>query len=128
MGRVSRTLSPLRAPPFSLTSPPRRYEQTQTIHGLPQPAGLVRCQRLPRPIYTPSTKGAVGEKDINITPAEARALVGDSHAARIEALALACYEAGAAYAEERGIIIVRSPPPRPLLFWCPRSGVLSRAC
>jgi phosphoribosylaminoimidazole-succinocarboxamide synthase len=92
-----------------LTHSPR-YQKTQTIHGLQQPAGLVQCQQLPQPIYTPSTKAELGDKDINISPDEARKLVGDKYAARIEELALACYKAGAAYAEERGIIIVRLMP------------------
>ncbi|KAL2130769.1 hypothetical protein VTI74DRAFT_5968 [Chaetomium olivicolor] len=81
------------------------YEKTQTIHGLSQPAGLARCERLPQPIYTPSTKAELGDKDINISPEEGRKIVGDKYASRIEELALACYKAGAAYAEERGIII-----------------------
>ncbi|KXX82718.1 Phosphoribosylaminoimidazole-succinocarboxamide synthase [Madurella mycetomatis] len=81
------------------------YEKSQTIHGLPQPAGLPRCAQLPQPIYTPSTKAELGDKDINISPEEARKIVGDKYASRIEELALACYKAGAAYAEERGIII-----------------------
>ncbi|GAB1315388.1 Bifunctional purine biosynthetic protein ade1 [Madurella fahalii] len=81
------------------------YEKSQTIHGLPQPAGLLRCAQLPQPIYTPSTKAELGDKDINISPEEARKIVGDKYASQIEELALACYKAGAAYAEERGIII-----------------------
>ncbi|KIN08897.1 hypothetical protein OIDMADRAFT_37886 [Oidiodendron maius Zn] len=81
------------------------YEKSQTIHGLAQPAGLSRCQQLSRPIYTPSTKAELGQKDVNITPAQARAIVGDKYASRIEDLVLACYKAGAAYAEERGILI-----------------------
>jgi len=85
---------------------PCRYQKTQTIHDLPQPAGLAQCERLPKPIYTPSTKAELGDKDINISPDEARKIVGDKYASRIEELALACYNAGAAYAEERGIIIV----------------------
>ncbi|RDW78419.1 hypothetical protein BP5796_06271 [Coleophoma crateriformis] len=81
------------------------YEKSQTIHGLPQPAGLLCCQRLPQPIYTPSTKAELGDKDLNITPDQARAIVGDKYASRIEDLVLACYKAGVAYAEERGILI-----------------------
>ncbi|KAK7756800.1 Bifunctional purine biosynthetic protein ade1 [Diatrype stigma] len=69
------------------------------------PAGLKRCQQLPKPIYTPSTKAELGEKDLNISPHEAKAIVGEKYASRIEELALSCYQAGAAYAEERGIII-----------------------
>ncbi|KAL7622194.1 Bifunctional purine biosynthetic protein ade1 [Parahypoxylon ruwenzoriense] len=82
-----------------------RYENHLTIHGLSQPAGLQRCQQLPQPIYTPSTKAELGEKDINISPDEARKIVGEKYAARIEELALACYKAGSEYAAERGIII-----------------------
>ncbi|KAL2116187.1 hypothetical protein VTJ04DRAFT_10442 [Mycothermus thermophilus] len=81
------------------------YQKTQTIHGLPGPVGLQHCSRLPEPIYTPSTKAELGDKDINISPEEARKIVGEKYADRIEQLALACYKAGAAYAEERGIII-----------------------
>ncbi|ROT38996.1 SAICAR synthetase [Sodiomyces alkalinus F11] len=81
------------------------YEKDQTIHGLAQTAGLSRCEQLPQPIYTPSTKAELGDKDINISPEQAREIVGDQYASRIEELALACYKAGAAYAEERGIII-----------------------
>ena len=89
-----------------------RYEKTQTIHGLPQPAGLQRCEQLPQPIYTPSTKAELGDKDINISPDEAKAIVGEKYASRIEELALACYKAGAEYAAEHGIIIVSSYMPR----------------
>jgi len=81
------------------------YEKSQTIHGLPQPTGLSRCQRLSQPIYTPSTKAELGQKDVNISPAQARAIVGDRYASRIKDLALACYKAGAEYAEECGILI-----------------------
>jgi hypothetical protein len=100
-----------------------RYQQTQSIHGLPQPAGLARCARLPQPIYTPSTKAELGDKDINISPDEARKIVSDKYADRIEELALACYKAGASYAEERGIIIVSPPVP---LTQAAINNVLSR--
>lgn len=83
----------------------KEYEKTQTIHGLPQIARLKQCERLPVPIYTPSTKAELGEHDQNISPEEAAKIVGDHYAKRIEDLALAIYKAGAEYAEERGIII-----------------------
>lgn len=105
MVRVSVVLSSTEVT-ASLLTPLYRYEKSQTIHGLPQPAGLSRCQRLSRPIYTPSTKAELGQKDVNISPAQARAIVGDKYASRIEDLVLACYKAGAAYAEECGILIV----------------------
>ena len=105
--RVSDAPTPYSEPPMSLTGQ-KRYQKTQTIHGLSAPAGLSQCQQLPKPIYTPSTKAELGDKDINISPDEARKIVGDKYASRIEELALACYQAGAEYAAERGIIIVRS--------------------
>ncbi|KAK5660690.1 hypothetical protein OQA88_12054 [Cercophora sp. LCS_1] len=83
----------------------KEYEKNGTVHGLPQPAGLKQCSPFPKPIYTPSTKAELGEHDENITPAEAAKIVGEKYAARIEELALRVYEAGAAYARERGIII-----------------------
>lgn len=83
----------------------KEYEKNGTVHGLPQPAGLKQCSPFPKPIYTPSTKAELGEHDENITPAQAAKIVGEKYAARIEELALRVYEAGAAYARERGIII-----------------------
>lgn len=44
------------------------YKKSQTIHGIPMPAGLVESQKLPRPIFTPSTKADQGEHDENIHP------------------------------------------------------------
>ncbi|KAK3365142.1 putative phosphoribosylaminoimidazole-succinocarboxamide synthase [Lasiosphaeria ovina] len=81
------------------------YQKSGTVHGLPQPAGLQRCSPFPSAIYTPSTKAELGQHDENITPAQAAEIVGERYASRIEALALQVYNAGAAYARERGIII-----------------------
>ncbi|KAK4453401.1 phosphoribosylaminoimidazole-succinocarboxamide synthase [Podospora aff. communis PSN243] len=83
----------------------KEYEAHGTVHGLPQPAGLQQCSPFPHPIYTPSTKAELGQHDENISPAQAAKIVGERYAARIEELALRVYEAGAAYARERGIII-----------------------
>lgn len=83
----------------------KEYEAHGTVHGLPQPVGLRQCSPFPRPIYTPSTKAELGQHDENITPAQAAKIVGERYATRIEELALRVYEAGAAYARERGIII-----------------------
>ncbi|KFH45854.1 Phosphoribosylaminoimidazole-succinocarboxamide synthase-like protein [Hapsidospora chrysogenum ATCC 11550] len=82
------------------------YQKTGTVHGLPQPEGLKCCSRFPGgPIYTPSTKAPAGESDVNISPAEARAIVGSTYADRIESLALRLYSAAHEYALERGIIL-----------------------
>ncbi|TPX13934.1 uncharacterized protein E0L32_005634 [Thyridium curvatum] len=81
------------------------YRAHGTAHGLQLPAGLRQCDRLPTPLYTPSTKAPAGQHDENISPARAAEIVGERYAARIEELALAVYGAAAAYAAERGIII-----------------------
>ncbi|KOS22907.1 Phosphoribosylaminoimidazole-succinocarboxamide synthase [Escovopsis weberi] len=82
------------------------YRRAGTVHGIPQPAGLQRCAAVPGgPIYTPSTKAPVGGKDENITPEQARAIVGDEYADRIAELAVQIYTVAAEYAKERGIII-----------------------
>ena len=69
--RVSDAPTPYSEPLMSLTGQKKRYQKTQTIHGLSAPAGLSQCQQLPKPIYTPSTKAELGDKDINISPDEA---------------------------------------------------------
>ncbi len=53
----------------------------------------------------PSTKAPAGEKDENISPDQARKIIGDKYADQIEALALKVYKAAHAYALERGIVI-----------------------
>ncbi|KAI1419742.1 hypothetical protein F5Y12DRAFT_788798 [Xylaria sp. FL1777] len=82
------------------------YKQNGTVHGMQQSSGLEQCQAFPGgPIYTPSTKAPVGGKDENITPEQARQIVGDKYADKIENLALAIYKAAHTYALERGIIV-----------------------
>jgi phosphoribosylaminoimidazole-succinocarboxamide synthase len=44
------------------------YKNSGTVHGMPMPEGLQESQKLEKPIWTPSTKAEVGEKDENITP------------------------------------------------------------
>ncbi|KAJ4158392.1 uncharacterized protein LMH87_008919 [Akanthomyces muscarius] len=82
------------------------YSKSGTVHGIAMPEGLQLCQEFPGgPIYTPSTKAPAGEKDENISPAQARKIIGDKYADQIEALALKVYKAAHAYALERGIVI-----------------------
>lgn len=83
----------------------KEYKSKGTAHGIELPAGLRQCERLPNPLYTPSTKAAAGEHDENIHPSAAAALIGEKHARRVEELSLAIYTAAAAHALERGIII-----------------------
>ena len=82
----------------------KEYQATQSICGIPLPAGLRQAERLPEAIFTPSTKAASGH-DENITWDHCRLLVGDDIAGQIRALSLRIYEEGRAYAAERGIIV-----------------------
>ena len=77
---------------------------TGEVCGIRLPAGLRESDRLPEPIFTPATKASSGH-DINISAADAARLVGEPLVARLEALTLALYAAGAAYAESRGILL-----------------------
>ena len=68
------------------------------------PAGLVESDRLPEPIFTPTTKAAAGH-DLPLTLEETRDLVGVGLAERLKELTLTIYERAAAIALERGIIL-----------------------
>jgi phosphoribosylaminoimidazole-succinocarboxamide synthase len=63
------------------------------------------ADRLPEPIFTPSTKAAVGEHDENIDFARCQVLLGKELAARVRDAAIALYKAAAEFALTRGIII-----------------------
>jgi phosphoribosylaminoimidazole-succinocarboxamide synthase len=80
------------------------YKKTGAVCGIPLPAGLVEADRLPEPIFTPSTKAESGH-DINISQAEAGRLVGEELVGRLRDLSIAVYSRGAAHAESRGIIV-----------------------
>ena len=82
----------------------KEYRRSGTLHGEPAPAGLRESDRLPTPLFTPSTKAAEGH-DENISFAAAAALVGEDIAAAARDLCLAAYDRGAKWAEERGVII-----------------------
>ena len=82
------------------------YQKSGTVNGIPLPAGLVEGQQLPKPIWTPSTKAEVGEKDENISPEKARTIIGDKRVAEeIERLSLEIYTVAAKRAEEVGIVL-----------------------
>jgi phosphoribosylaminoimidazole-succinocarboxamide synthase len=83
----------------------KAYQTNGMICGHQLPPGLAQAAPLPQPIYTPSSKAAVGGHDENIDFAQTVALVGDSLAKHIEAVSLAIYQRARAYAETRGIII-----------------------
>ncbi len=81
------------------------YQKTGRVCGIALPAGLKQAERLPEPLFTPSTKAAVGEHDENIDYAQCEQLLGADLAARVRDAALALYKTAAEYALTRGIII-----------------------
>jgi len=82
----------------------KEYQRSGTVCGIKLPAGLVESDRLPQPIFTPSTKATEGH-DENITIEQAGALVGEGLARKLEELTLSIYERGAEIALQRGIIL-----------------------
>src|SRR5689334_6137108 len=80
------------------------YQKTGLVCGHRLPAGLRESDRLPAPIFTPATKAQSGH-DINISEADAAALIGQPLLNRARDLTLRLYAEGAAYALTRGIII-----------------------
>ncbi len=82
----------------------KEYRKKGTVCGLKLPRGLREADRLPEPIFTPSTKAQEGH-DVNITFEECVHLIGRELAEKVRDLSLEIYKKAAAYAEERGIII-----------------------
>ncbi|MFP3868574.1 MAG: phosphoribosylaminoimidazolesuccinocarboxamide synthase [Desulfobacteraceae bacterium] len=83
----------------------QEYQQQGSICGCPLPAGLCESDRLPEPIFTPSTKAEMGTHDQNITYTEMVELVGAATAEQVRAQSLAIYCRAQAQAEPQGIII-----------------------
>jgi phosphoribosylaminoimidazole-succinocarboxamide synthase len=81
-----------------------QYRKEQAVCGIPLPAGLVESERLPEPIFTPTTKANEGH-DLPLTPAETEELIGTGLAQRLRELTLSIYERAAEVARERGIIL-----------------------
>jgi phosphoribosylaminoimidazole-succinocarboxamide synthase len=81
------------------------YQRTGSIRDVPLPAGLVEGSRLPEPVFTPSTKAAVGEHDEAMEFAAVVDAVGETLAAQLRGLTLALYRRAAEIAEGAGIIL-----------------------
>ena len=82
----------------------KEYKKSQTVCGIPLPAGLVDSSELPEPIFTPSTKAEEGH-DENINFKQACQIVGTELATQARDWSLMIYKAGRDYARQRGIII-----------------------
>lgn len=81
------------------------YQATGQVCGIELPEGLQLADRLPEPIYTPSSKAAAGSHDENVNYAETEELLGAEIAAQVRDVSLQLYSEAAEYALARGIII-----------------------
>ncbi len=81
------------------------YQESGQICGIRLPSGLKESDRLPEPIFTPSTKEAAGVHDVNIDFEEACRRIGRPTAEKVRDLSLAIYRQGAELALRKGIII-----------------------
>jgi phosphoribosylaminoimidazole-succinocarboxamide synthase len=82
----------------------KEYRTNGTMHGTRLPEDLQESDRLPEPVFTPSTKAEQGH-DENISFSAAAGLLGEALAAKVRAISLELYRQGADWARERGIII-----------------------
>jgi phosphoribosylaminoimidazole-succinocarboxamide synthase len=83
----------------------KEYQATQSVCGVPLPAGLADGDRLPEPIYTPAWKAPLGEHDENVTFERTVELVGAESAAALRDLSLQIFSRASAVAESRGVIL-----------------------
>lgn len=80
------------------------YQDSQSVCGIKLPKGLRQCDRLPEPVFTPATKATVGH-DENIDFERASSIAGSDVMKRLREISIRIYEAAAAHAEDRGIIL-----------------------
>jgi len=83
----------------------KSYQETSSVCGIDLPIGLKESDRLPEPIFTPSTKADIGLHDINIDFDEAVRMVGKDVAEEVKRLSLSIYSKGAEISNEKGIVI-----------------------
>ena len=81
------------------------YQKTQSLCGIKLPQGLKESAKLSEPIFTPSSKEAVGRHDENISYEECEARVGKDVASRIKEISIKLYQEASTFALTKGIII-----------------------
>lgn len=82
----------------------KEYRKTGSICGIKLPEGLRQCDKLPEPIFTPTTKAQEGH-DENVTFDELADKIGRELAEKLKEVSIALYKKASAYAEERGLIL-----------------------
>lgn len=83
----------------------KEYQQTGAVSGIKLQPGLTEASRLPKPIFTPSTKAEIGEHDENIDFDAVVKLIGKDLAEQVKKVTLAIYQRACELAEPKGIII-----------------------
>jgi phosphoribosylaminoimidazole-succinocarboxamide synthase len=83
----------------------KSYQESGSVCGLALAPGLKESDKLPEPLFTPSTKEELGAHDINIDFEETVKRIGHAHASKVRDLSLAIYKKGAQMASEKQIII-----------------------
>ncbi len=83
----------------------KEYQAKGTVCEIPLPAGLKLADKLPQPLFTPSSKAAIGEHDENISIAQVEALIGQEMTEKVTKVAIELYSQAAEYALTKGIII-----------------------
>ena len=83
----------------------KSYQKTSSVCGINLPEALRESDKLPEPIFTPSTKEELGAHDINIDFAEAEKRIGKDLASKVRDLSLAIYKKGSEMAAQKEIII-----------------------
>jgi phosphoribosylaminoimidazole-succinocarboxamide synthase len=83
----------------------QEYQATQSVCGVPLPAGLKNASKLPEPIFTPAAKAEAGEHDENISYEQVETIVGPALAVQIKKISIEIYQTAAAFALTKGIII-----------------------
>jgi phosphoribosylaminoimidazole-succinocarboxamide synthase len=81
------------------------YKKSGTMNGMPLPAGMQESEKLPEPVFTPSTKAEIGDHDENISFEKAVDIVGKENAELARDLSVAAYVRASEQAAERGILL-----------------------
>lgn len=81
------------------------YQKNGAVCGIELPQDMQLAEKLPEPIFTPSTKAAVGDHDENISFEKMIELLGEERAREVRDISIKLFESAAAFALERGIII-----------------------
>ena len=83
----------------------KEYQKTQSICGVKLPEGLKESDKLPEPIFTPSTKAEIGDHDENVSEEYVQNLIGKELTQKLKEISLDVYKKASEYAETKGIII-----------------------